>query len=112
LGIRKTYTARVWNAVTGQLLVKLEGHSTYIWSAAFSPDGQRIVTASGSVSYREVLKDNTARVWNAATGQQLAKLEGHTAVVRQARFSPDGQCIVTASNDRTARVYRLLGGFG
>jgi len=43
-------------------------------------------------------------VWNAADGQLLAKLEGHTGGVANAAFSPDGQRIVTASHDHTARV--------
>ena len=109
-------TARVWNAANGQLLAKLEGHTAQVWQrgvlarrpahrhrqrgpygagvecgqrptagharghtgrgqqAAFSPDGQRIVTAS---------VDKTARVWNAASGQLLATLEGHTDRVWQ-----------------------------
>src|SRR5262249_44211413 len=48
-----------------QLLASLVGHRDRVLQAAFSPDGQRIVTAS---------QDNTARVWNAATGQLLASL--------------------------------------
>jgi WD40 repeat protein len=51
-------------AATGQVIAKLEGHSDSVVSAAFSPDGQRGVTAS---------KDKTARVWNAATGQVIAQ---------------------------------------
>jgi WD40 repeat protein len=81
------------------LLAKLEGHTDIVYDAAFSPDGQRIVTASG---------DGTARVWNAANGQLQAKLEGHTDAVWHAAFSPDGQRIVTASADGTARVYRVV----
>src|SRR5262249_11233582 len=46
-----------------QLVAKLEGHTRRVSQAAFSPDGQRIVTAS---------LDKTARVWNAATGQLVA----------------------------------------
>jgi len=84
-----------------QLLARLEGHTDSVWQAAFSPDGQRIVTASG---------DHTARVWNAANGQLLAKLEGHTGSVGQAAFSPDGQRIVTASEDHTARVWNAANG--
>jgi WD40 repeat protein len=42
------------------------------------------------------------------TGQLLAKLEGRTGEVDHAAFSPDGQRIVTASRDRTARVYRVV----
>jgi WD40 repeat protein len=84
-----------------QLLAKLEGHKERVWRAVFSPDGQRIVTAS---------EDHTARVWNAANGKLLTALEGHTNKVWQAAFSPDGQRIVTASEDRTARVWNAFNG--
>ena len=85
-----------WNAANGQLQAKLEGHMHRVERAAFSPDSQRIVTASW---------DNTARVWSAAGGQLLARIEGHTASVWNAAFSSDGQRIVTASGDNTARVW-------
>ncbi len=62
----------------------------------FSPDGERVVTASG---------DGTARVWDAATGKELAVLRGHEGEVRSAQFSRMGQRVVTASWDDTARVW-------
>jgi WD40 repeat protein len=65
-------------------------------SAAFSPDGQRVVTAS---------PDGTARIWDASTHQELAKLEGHFGWVWSAAFSPDGQRVVTAGQDGTARIW-------
>ncbi len=65
-------------------------------SAAFSPDGTRIVTASW---------DKTARVWDAATAKEIAVLRGHEQRVNSAAFSPDGTRIVTASRDSTARVW-------
>ena len=65
-------------------------------SAAFSPDGSRIVTAAF---------DNTARLWDASTGAALATLSGHTDRVVTAAFSPDGSRIVTASADKTARLW-------
>ena len=68
----------------------LLAHEGTVWTAAFSPDGQRIVTSDG-----------TARVWDAQTGSQLALLSG----VEAAAFSPDGQRLVTASSDGTARVW-------
>ncbi|NCR87645.1 MAG: hypothetical protein GPI90_25065, partial [Microcystis aeruginosa K13-05] len=64
--------------------------------AAFSPDGKRIVTASW---------DNTARVWDAETGREIASLNGHQKAVITAAFSPDGKRIVTASSDGTVRVW-------
>jgi WD40 repeat protein len=72
----------------------LRGHSDEVYSAAFAPDGRRIVTAS---------RDKTARVWDAATGACLMVLEGHEWDVSTAAFSPDGRRIVTA--DKTARVW-------
>jgi WD40 repeat protein len=68
----------VWNASSGQLQAILQGHTDSVVSAVFSPDGQRIVTAS---------KDQTARVWNASSGQLQAILQGHTdSVVSAKRF--------------------------
>jgi WD40 repeat protein len=67
-----------------------------VWSAAFSRDGSRIVTASG---------DKTARIWDVASAKEIAVLRGHDAGVASAAFSPDGSRIVTASGDKTARIW-------
>ncbi len=74
----------------------LRGHEEQVWTAIFSPDGARIVTAS---------TDRTARIWDAGTGAEIAVLRGHEKVVRTAAFSPDGTRIVTSSSDRTARIW-------
>ena len=66
----------------------LAGHTGLVNSAAFSPDGKRIVTASW---------DKTARVWDADDGRGADPLIGHKAWVHSAAFSPDGKRIVTAS---------------
>ena len=70
--------------------------TTRVYSAAFSPDGSRIVTASW---------DKTARIWDAASAKEIAVLRGHDGVVNSAAFSPDGSRIVTASADNTARIW-------
>ncbi len=82
-------------AADAQLAV-LSGHGAPLPSAAYSPDGTRIVTASN---------DNTARIWDAHTGAQLAVLLGHGDHVESAAYSPDGTRIVTASRDKTARIW-------
>ena len=73
----------------GAEIAALRGHEGWLKSAAFSPDGARVVTAS---------RDNTARIWDAATGQEIAALRGHQGWVKSAAFSPDGVRIVTASD--------------
>ena len=69
-------------------------------SAAFSPDGALIVTATGT----------TARVWDAVSDHPppIKVLRGHQGTVRSAAFSPDGRYIVTASDDKTARVWSVV----
>jgi WD40 repeat protein len=62
----------------------------------FSPDGERLATAS---------HDNSARVWNVRTGASIGRPMVHTRSVWKVAFSPDGARLVTASWDRTARVW-------
>ena len=50
------------------------GHSERINSVAFSPDGQFIASCSGEGWNL----DNSVRVWNVETGEQLCQLTGHT----------------------------------
>ncbi|MCW3060130.1 MAG: hypothetical protein JWQ02_1951, partial [Capsulimonas sp.] len=87
-----------WNRQTHSVLT---GHTDSVTSASFSPDGFRIVTASA---------DNTARVWNAATGKEMFELVGHSDLLNSASFSPDGLRIVTASRGWTARVWNASTG--
>ncbi|MFN0012569.1 MAG: protein kinase domain-containing protein [Phycisphaerales bacterium] len=108
-------SARVWDAATGASLAEVKEHTgvditspistdereTVTVSAVFSRDGTRIVTA---------LSDMTARVWDAATGTSIARLEGHADRVNSASFSPDGTRVVTASSDNTARVWNAATG--
>jgi len=62
---------------------------------AFSPDGRYVLAADG----------NTARLWDAATGQQIRSLEGHSDWVSSVAFSPDGRYVLTGSADKTARLW-------
>jgi WD40 repeat protein len=76
--------------------LELFGHLGAIRSIAFDPDGDFLLTGSD---------DDTARVWEVATGKQVAVLRGHTSSVRNAVFSPNGQFMITTSDDQTARIW-------
>lgn len=75
----------------------LVGHEHDITSVAYSPDGDRIVTAS---------TDKTARIWRPRTGELLLTLRGHEKLLDWASWSPDGKLVATAGGDKTVRVWR------
>ena len=85
---------------SGGASVRLVGHEAPVFTARFSTDGQRVVTASA---------DNDARVWDARTGETIHKLRGHFNDVRDAAFSPDGRRLVTAG-PQTAALWDAASG--
>ena len=74
-------------------------HGAPVHGAAFSPDGARLATGC---------HDNTVRLWDVATRQQVAELRGHTDFVHAVAFSPDGTRLVSGSGDKTVRIWDTL----
>lgn len=67
-----------------------------IYSAQFSPDNKRIVTACA---------DSTAEMWDAQSAAPIGVAMSHGFGVGSAEFNSDGSLIVTASKDHTARIW-------
>lgn len=105
----------LWDTTSGVKLVVLVGHSPAkvrhlpwpvrilfhgailrVNACAFSPDGKRIVSASG---------EGTLRLWDAEKGARIATLTGHSDAVTSCAFSPDGTRIVSGSLDRTVKLW-------
>ncbi|WP_414570316.1 N-acetylmuramoyl-L-alanine amidase [Nostoc sp. CCY 9925] len=144
-------TARVWDELTGKKIALFREHKSAVYSASFSPDGKSIVTASGDKTVQKwewkqylqekedpqtpskeseekkwgitlddivwsasfstdgeriitASRDGTARVWD-LTGKEITTLKGHHGTVWSASFNRHGQRIVTASSDKTALVW-------
>ncbi len=75
-------------------------HDGPVNSVAFSPDGKYVVSVS---------VDNTARVWEAASGEEVARMT-HDGPVYSVAFSPDGKYVVSGSADTTARGWEAASG--
>ena len=90
---------KVWDAATGMERDTLEGHSDFIGSLAFGPDGR---LASGG-------QDHTIRIWDLDTMRRLRTLFGHGGPVTTVAFSRDGR-LASGSQDGTIRIWDLTVG--
>jgi WD40 repeat protein len=68
--------------------------------AVLSPGGLGVATTKGKV----------AELWDATTGKHLHTLSGHSSLVTDAEFSPNGLELVTVSDDHTGRIWNVRSG--
>jgi WD40 repeat protein len=71
------------------LVRTLLGHMSCVNSCDYSPDGERIVSGS---------RDGTVRIWDTATGMEIAVLRGHDGEVNHCTYSRDGSRLLSADN--------------
>lgn len=77
-------------------LRRCEGHLGPVFSAAFSPDGKRIVSGSA---------DGSIRLWDSKTGKEQRRLDGHNGRVWSVAFAPEGRRVLSGAFDNSARIW-------
>jgi WD40 repeat protein len=83
------------------LVGKVMLHDGAIVRACFSPDNRRVLTVS---------RDQTARVWDAATGDPVGEPLRHREPLLSGEFSADGQWVLTVARDNVVRVWDVRSG--
>jgi WD40 repeat protein len=82
---------QLWELPSGRAIAELEGHNSFVWNVAFSPNGDRLASASA---------DNTIILWDLETGQPIGQqLTNHGGPVRRLDFSPDGSLLASGGFD-------------
>ena len=100
----------VWYSETGKEIVRLSANTVCRNSRAarpltFSPDGCLLVCASPDDTHHAA---DFISVWNVNTGELIASLIGHTALVYALSFSPCGQYLASGDNSGTLRVWDVV----
>lgn len=96
------YAPLVLDSQTGEVLAVLAsdpGQANF--SAAWSPDGEHILTGS---------QDGIARIWDASSGNKIDEIKAHDNYITQVAWSPTGEQLATASNDDTAIIWDAVTG--
>ncbi|KAG2032339.1 WD40-repeat-containing domain protein [Suillus americanus] len=88
--------AKIWDAKTGERLTTLK-HNRVVFSLAWTSDRKKLISGS----YRLI------RIFDTATWQQTAILEGHTNYVKAISLSQNNHLLASASFDKTARLWNL-----
>ena len=96
----------IWNVENGTLVNTLHGHKEPVQALAVSPDGKLLLSGAGHVESQGTRSmDNSARLWDIATGNELKRFDGATALTDVVMFSPDKEHVLTVAHDRKVRIW-------
>ena len=100
---------KLWDSETGKVIKTFNGHTNWIRSVAFSPDGREILSGSGGVFGTDgkpvVGNDNTIRLWNVQTGREIRSYENNKEPILSVAFSSDGKEVLSGGDDDNVKLW-------
>lgn len=94
------HNVMLWEVNSWKLRQTFSGHRDIVWKAIFSLDGKLLASCSG-------FADKTVKLWDIATGKEIASLEGHLQSVPSISFSNNCKRLASAGSDDCIRIWDL-----
>lgn len=92
-------TVRLWDAITGEALVELRGHSSFV----FCVDQYQSMAVTGSF-------DETVKLWDIRSGDCISTIPAHSDPVTAVSFNRDGTVVGSSSHDGLMRLWDVATG--
>jgi WD40 repeat protein len=92
------HLVRVWDLSKGLMVQRLEGHTDWVRSVAYSPTGEILASAGN---------DKRIIFWNALTGEKVKVFAEHPEAITMLTFSHDGRFLATTGFEDKIRIYEI-----
>lgn len=129
LAVARSGTVQIWDLQTWQLLFELKGNHRTYGTLVFTPDGSRLIAATGEVwsmadgvligSFAstttnialspdgQVIVGDEGTLWNANTLQPIEQLQGLRGPAVNFAFTPDGRSLIWQNSEGLIEIWRL-----
>jgi WD40 repeat protein/ABC-type dipeptide/oligopeptide/nickel transport system ATPase subunit len=97
-------TVRLWDVATGRTLHILQADNYHVMSLSFSPAMVNLPSGAAYV-LATAHGDGAIRLWNSSTGELMSERARHAKQAFSVRFSPDGRCLASGSDDCTVKIW-------
>ncbi|GMH50018.1 hypothetical protein TL16_g00674 [Triparma laevis f. inornata] len=106
----KSGTLKQFSVESGELIRDFRKQTGNVMSLCISNDGKTLITAVSKYSYGDGCNENSIDVWDIDNQNKIISRQGHTNTITDVSLSPDQTKIISASHDKTAKLWDLATG--